>query len=74
MQKRNISEVKIVISGAGSAAISCASLYISLGAKIENITMFDVDGVLHTKRNDLSPLQKKFANAKEGVIYGRCYE
>lgn len=72
--EKEISEVKIVVSGAGSAAISCANLYVSLGAKYENITMFDVDGVLHKGRTDLSDLQKKFAYGEEGTTMAVAME
>jgi len=65
--EKDISKVKIVISGAGSAAISCANLYVRLGAKCENITMFDVEGVLHKGRTDLFDLQLKFTSGKEGT-------
>ena len=65
---KEISKVKIVISGAGSAAISCANLYVRLGAKYENITMFDIDGILHKGRVDLLDLQKKFSFGKEGDL------
>jgi malate dehydrogenase (oxaloacetate-decarboxylating)(NADP+) len=64
---KKISDVKIVVSGAGSAAISCANLYVSLGAKYENITMFDIDGVLHNERTDLFDLQLKFTSGKKGT-------
>jgi len=47
LAEKNIGEVRIVVSGAGSAAISCMNLYVALGAKLENIAMFDVDGLLH---------------------------
>ena len=62
---KKIGRVKVVISGAGSAAIACANLYVSLGVKISNIVMFDVNGVLHTGRTDLSDLQKKYAVKKQ---------
>ncbi|MGB1269420.1 MAG: NADP-dependent malic enzyme [Flavobacteriaceae bacterium] len=65
--EKEVSEVKIVISGAGSAAISCANLYVRLGAKYENIIMFDIDGVLHKDRTDLSSLQKKFTYGIKGT-------
>ena len=68
--EKEISKVKIVISGAGSAAISCANLYVRLGAKCENITMFDVEGVLHKGRTDLFDLQLKFTSGKEGTSLG----
>ncbi|MDY0781300.1 NADP-dependent malic enzyme [Tenacibaculum sp. IB213877] len=64
LAEKNIDEVKIVVSGAGSAAISCATLYLSLGAKAENITMFDVNGLLHKNRTDLAPNQQKFVTDK----------
>ncbi|TYP99664.1 allosteric NADP-dependent malic enzyme [Tenacibaculum adriaticum] len=63
--EKKIEEVKIVVSGAGSAAVSCATLYLSLGAKAENIIMFDVNGLLHESRDDLEQNQKKFATNKQ---------
>ncbi len=62
---KKIEDVRIVVSGAGSAAISCAALYLSLGAKLEHITMFDVEGLLHKDRTDLAPNQYKFASDKK---------
>lgn len=62
---KNIEEVRFAISGAGSAAISCANLYVALGAKVENIAMFDVDGLLHMDREDLSPMQARFKTDKK---------
>ena len=62
---KKIGKVKVVISGAGSAAIACANLYVLLGVKVENIIMFDVKGVLHKDRDDLSDLQKRFAIKKK---------
>lgn len=57
--------VKVVVSGAGSAALACANLYLLLGVKVENIFMFDKDGMLTTCRDDLSQLQKKYAKSCE---------
>lgn len=54
-------EVKMVISGAGSAAIACADLYVLLGAKPENIVMFNSKGALCESSPGLSELQKKYA-------------
>ena len=62
--EKNIEDVRIVVSGAGSAAVSCATLYLALGAKAENITMFDVNGLLDKNRTDLAPNQQKFATDK----------
>ena len=59
--------VKLVISGAGSAALACANLYVLLGIKPKNIIMFDKDGVLSLERNDLSDLQKRYAFGKSNI-------
>lgn len=56
-----IDEAKVVVSGAGSAALACANLYLLLGVKVENIVMFDKDGMLVNSREDLSDLQRKYA-------------
>jgi malate dehydrogenase (oxaloacetate-decarboxylating)(NADP+) len=53
LANKKIENVRIVISGAGAAAMSCAKLYISLGARVENIFMFDSKGLLHKGRTDL---------------------
>lgn len=64
LAEKNIEDVRFVVSGAGSAAISCMNQYVALGAKLENIAMFDVDGLLHAGRTDLSPLQARFRTTK----------
>ena len=53
LANKKIEDVVIVISGAGAAAMSCAKLYTCLGAKLENIYMFDSRGLLHSGRKDL---------------------
>ncbi len=60
---KKIENVKLVVSGAGSAALACANLYVLLGINPQNIIMFDKDGVLSSERNDLSDLQKKYSFA-----------
>lgn len=62
---KKIGRVKVVISGAGSAAMACAQLYVALGVQPKNMVMFDVMGVLHKDRNDLSDLQRQFAVKKK---------
>jgi len=52
---KNIGEVKMVVNGAGAAAVACANLYISLGLKRENILMCDSKGVINHKRENLTP-------------------
>jgi malate dehydrogenase (oxaloacetate-decarboxylating)(NADP+) len=54
-------DVKLVVSGAGSAALACANLYVLLGVKIENILMFNSKGVLTKDNPTLSDLQQKYA-------------
>jgi len=51
---KKIDAIKIVINGAGAAAMSCANLYLSLGAKKSNIIMLDSQGVIRKDRNNLT--------------------
>lgn len=60
LQKKKIDKVRIVMNGAGAAAMACAQMYVALGAKYENFIMFDKDGVLHEGRTDLDELRRKF--------------
>ena len=62
---KSISEVKVVVNGAGAAAMACTYLYVSLGVKKENIVMFDINGVIDTKRTDLNELQADFATTRD---------
>ena len=59
---KNIEQVKIVVNGAGASAVSCAKLYISLGAKKENILMVDSKGVIKPSRGNLTEQKLYFAN------------
>ena len=63
LAEKDINKVKVVVSGAGSAALACANLYVLLGVRVENILMFDKDGMLTTCREDLSNLQLKYAKS-----------
>ncbi|MFB6305888.1 MAG: phosphate acyltransferase, partial [Flavobacteriales bacterium] len=62
LANKKISNVKIVINGAGASAISCARIYVSLGAKKENILMFDSKGLLRNERDDLNKQKSEFAS------------
>ncbi len=64
---KDISEVKIVVNGAGAAAISCTKLYVALGAKIENIVMLDSKGVITSDRPNLTPQKKLFATERRDI-------
>jgi malate dehydrogenase (oxaloacetate-decarboxylating)(NADP+) len=59
---KKIDKVKIVISGAGAAAVSCTRLYKAFGAKRENIVMLDSKGVIRDDRDDLSSEKAEFAS------------
>lgn len=63
IQKKKINKVKIVVNGAGAAAMACCKLYIALGAKYENFILFDRKGALHQERKDLDE-RAPFACAK----------
>lgn len=58
---KKIDEVKMVVSGAGSAAIACANLYVAFGVKQENILMFNSKGVLKKGDDRISDMQREFA-------------
>ncbi len=58
---KNISEIKLVVNGAGAAAISCTKLYLQLGLNKENLIMCDSKGVIHTGRTDLDDTKAEFA-------------
>ena len=64
---KNIDAVKFVVSGAGAAAIACCNIYVALGAKVENIFMFDVNGMVVTARTDISEQMKVFAQNTNAV-------
>ena len=64
---KNIAEVKVVVNGAGAAAISCARLYIALGVKPENIVMLDSKGVISKSRQNLTPEKVEFATDRTDI-------
>ncbi|MEO6894806.1 MAG: NADP-dependent malic enzyme [Ginsengibacter sp.] len=65
IQKKKINKVKFVVNGAGAAAMACVQLYVALGANPGNFVMFDRTGVIHSSREDLSEIKKKFAHSKD---------
>jgi malate dehydrogenase (oxaloacetate-decarboxylating)(NADP+) len=64
---KNPEDIKMVVSGAGSAAIACADLYVLLGIKTENIWMFNSKGLLTKSNPSLSALQQKYAKDGEAI-------
>lgn len=59
---KQIDQIRVVVNGAGAAAVSCAKLYKTLGVKKENMLMCDSKGVLNLRRTDLNSAKKEFAN------------
>ena len=64
---KKIEDVKIVVNGAGAAAISCTKLYVALGARKENIVMLDSKGVITSDRDNLTPEKALFATDRRDV-------
>lgn len=62
VQGKEIGHAKIVCMGAGAAAVACMELLIKCGAQRELIYMLDRKGVIHTRRDDLTPHKMMFAN------------
>ena len=65
IQGKKIEDVKLVVNGAGAAAISCTKLYIALGIKKENVVMCDSKGVINTKRSNLNAQKLEFATSRD---------
>ena len=65
LSNKKIEKVRIVISGAGAAAISCTRLYQAFGAKKENIVMLDSKGVIRNSRSNLSSQKAEFATDRK---------
>ena len=64
---KKIEDVKIVVNGAGASAVSCTRLYVSLGARLENIVMIDSKGVISKQRTDLNEQKKFFATDRTDI-------
>lgn len=65
IQGKKIEDVKLVVNGAGSAAIACTNLYKKLGLKPENIVMCDSKGVIRKDRDNLSAQKAEFATDRD---------
>ncbi len=64
---KDITKVRIVVNGAGAAAISCTKLYMALGAKKENIVMLDSKGVISVERDNLNEQKRFFATDRTDI-------
>ena len=67
LAEKKIDKVKMVICGAGAAAISCAKIYIALGLKKQNIIMFDSKGPINIERTNLTSEKQKFITKNTSV-------
>lgn len=64
LQGKKIEDIKLVVNGAGAAAIACTKLFVSLGVRRENIVMCDSKGVINSGRTDLNGLKKEFITSR----------
>ncbi|MEH3113465.1 NADP-dependent malic enzyme [Pedobacter terrae] len=67
IQKKKIDKIKVVVSGAGAAAVSCSKMYLSLGVKKENLVMFDINGLIDIHRTDLDDIRMSFATTRKDI-------
>ncbi|RAU82626.1 NADP-dependent malic enzyme [Pontibacter arcticus] len=65
LTNKKIGSIKMVVNGAGAAAIACAKLYVALGVKMDNIVMFDKDGIIRPERNDLDIYRAQFVTTRK---------
>ena len=61
---KEIARLRVVVNGAGAAAIACARLFLSLGVRRENMVLCDSRGVVSAHREDLNPLKREFATPR----------
>ena len=66
LQDKRLSDVRLVTSGAGAAALACVDLLVSMGLRIENVTLTDIKGVVHRDRGDeMAPNMARYARDTE---------
>jgi len=67
IQGKKLDKIKMVVNGAGAAAVSCSKMYLALGVKRENLVMFDINGLITPERKDLDEIRLEFATIRKGV-------
>jgi malate dehydrogenase (oxaloacetate-decarboxylating)(NADP+) len=67
IQGKTLDTIKLVVNGAGAAAVSCTKMYLSLGVKKENMVMFDINGLLTPNRTDLDEMRLQFATDRTDI-------
>ncbi|HEU4728090.1 MAG TPA: NADP-dependent malic enzyme [Kofleriaceae bacterium] len=66
LARKKLSDIKLVVSGGGAAAIACVDFFCSLGMNRENVILVDSKGVIHRGRTDLNRQKARFAIADDG--------
>jgi len=67
VQEKKLDKIKMVVNGAGAAAVSCSKIYLSLGVKKENLVMFDINGLITPQRTDLDEMRMQFATSRKDI-------
>ncbi len=65
IQEKKIEDIRLVVNGAGAAAISCTRLYVALGVRPENVVMCDSKGVIRADRENLNAQKREFATTRD---------
>jgi malate dehydrogenase (oxaloacetate-decarboxylating)(NADP+) len=65
LQGKRLEDVRLVTSGAGAAAMACVDLLVAMGLRAENVTLTDINGVVHAGRSDLTGRMRRYAHATE---------
>src|ERR1700761_4637677 len=65
IQGKKLEKIKMVVNGAGAAAVSCSKMYLALGVKPENLVMFDINGLITPNRTDLDDIRLAFATTRK---------
>jgi malate dehydrogenase (oxaloacetate-decarboxylating)(NADP+) len=67
IQGKKLDKIKMVVNGAGAAAVSCSKMYLSLGVKPENMVMLDINGLITPDRTDLDEIRLQFATSRKDI-------
>ena len=67
IQGKKLEKIKMVVNGAGAAAVSCSKIYLSLGVKKENLVMLDINGLITPQRTDLDEMRMQFATERKDI-------
>jgi len=67
IQGKKLDKIKMVVNGAGAAAVSCSKIYLTLGVKKENLVMFDINGLITPDRTELGEMRLQFATERKDV-------